>query len=368
MSVYILMILWPAVLYAISRMTTGIYELNPETGEFTGRVTKGFAIFSVIPLIYWATYRYEYFGDTKAYMKMFYSLPVNIGDAITYIRDCDKDPGFYIVSIIIKMLIGGNVRLYLCIIAAFQLIILALVMQKYSESFITGIFIFIASTDYLSWAFNGIRQFSAVVITFAACSSLFEKKYIKYCLLIALASVFHLSALMMIPIGLVALSRPWQIRTFLIIIALAFVLIYVGNVTDWLDDTLQGTQYENVVMEWEMGKDNGTNPFRVLVYSVPAILSFVGLRYIREADDRVINIICNFSIIAEFIYLISMFTSGIFIGRLPIYCSLYGMEILLSWETKHLFSDNSSKIVNIIMVFAFALFYYFQIHSTWRLI
>ncbi|MBR2674013.1 MAG: EpsG family protein [Mogibacterium sp.] len=365
MSVYILIILWPAALYAISRMTSGIYEIDPVSGELTDRVTKGFAIFSVIPLIYWAAARYEQFGDTNAYMKMFYSLPEKIGAAVTYISECDKDPGFYILSIIIKMITGGNVRLYLGAIAAFQLVILALIMRKHSSGFITGIFAFIASTDYMSWTFNGVRQFTAVIISFAACSFLFEGKYVKYCLMILLASTFHLSALMMIPIAFVALSKPWQIRTFLLIAAFAIAIAYIGSVTSWLDDALAETQYENVVTEWQITQDDGTNPLRVLVYSMPTILSFIGLRYIREANNRSLDIVCNMSIAASILYIFSILTSGIYIGRLPIYCSLYGMEILLPWEIKNMFSENSAKIISIIMVASFLVFYYYQMHFAW---
>ena len=134
--------------------------------------------------------------------------------------------------------------------------------------------------------------------------------------MIAIASLFHLSALIMIPIAFVSLSRPWQIRTFLLIAVLAVALIYIGNVTDIMDDTLEGTQYENVVTDWQKGGDDGTNPLRVLVYSIPAILSFVGLRHIREADDRVVNIMCNMGIATMMLYVFSIFTSGIYIGRL----------------------------------------------------
>lgn len=48
------------------------------------------------------------------------------------------------------------------------------------------------------------------------------------------------------------------------------------------------------------------------------------------------------SIVSASIYLVSMFTSGIFIGRLPIYCSLYSY-VLLPWEIKHLFNEKTDK-------------------------
>ena len=69
-------------------------------------------------------------------------------------------------------------------------------------------------------------------------------------------------------------------------------------------------------------------------------------------------------IISMGLYLVSMVTSGIFIGRLPIYCSLYGY-ILLPWEIEHLIKPRSRGMVYIGMIGAYLLFYYYQMHITY---
>lgn len=85
---------------------------------------------------------------------------------------------------------------------------------------------------------------------------------------------------------------------------------------------LEEIQYQNVVSDWQSWHDDGTNLLRVLVYNVPAVLSLVGLKYIHLGKSSVINVCTNMSIATAGFYMISMFTSGIFIGRLPIYFSL----------------------------------------------
>lgn len=97
--------------------------------------------------------------------------------------------------------------------------------------------------------------------------------------------------------------------------------MFADRFTDILDNMLAETQYRDVVTDWEQFQDDGTNMLRMLVYSVPAILSLIGIKYIRKADDPVVNICTNMSIAAAGLYVVSMFTSGIFIGRLPIYFS-----------------------------------------------
>ncbi|MFQ7768835.1 MAG: hypothetical protein ACLRIL_11535 [Fusicatenibacter saccharivorans] len=57
-----------------------------------------------------------------------------------------------------------------------------------------------------------------------------------------------------------------------------------------MNNMLSNTQYSNVVADWKEWEDNGTNPIRVFVYSIPMILSIVGRRQIKEADNPVINI------------------------------------------------------------------------------
>ena len=114
-------------------------------------------------------------------------------------------------------------------------------------------------------------------------------------------------------------------------------------------------------------KDDGTNPLRVLLYSIPAILAFMGRDRIRKENDSLINLCTNMSIVTMGLYVVSMFTSGIFLGRLPIYASLYSY-ILLPWEIRHLFALQSRRIVLLGLLGMYLLFYYYQMHFTWGLL
>ncbi len=148
-------------------------------------------------------------------------------------------------------------------------------------------------------------------------------------------------------------------------LGLALVAVmFVDRFTNILDDMMQETQYANMVTDWNEWGDDGTNVFRVLVYSVPTVLSLVGLRYIRAENDPVINLCANMSIVSTGLYIISMFTSGIFIGRLPIYASLYNY-ILLPWEISRMFEEKSQKLVNGIMVACYLVFCWYQMSVAW---
>ena len=125
-----------------------------------------------------------------------------------------------------------------------------------------------------------------------------------------------------------------------------------------MDEALENTQYSNMVTDYTAMKDDGTNPIRVLVYCVPTILAFIGRKKIWESESRLFNLSVNMSIISSGLYILSIFTSGIFLGRLPIYCSLYNY-ILLPWEIQNIFNDKDSRLVFPISVLAYLAFYYY---------
>lgn len=142
-------------------------------------------------------------------------------------------------------------------------------------------FSFVASTDYFSWMFNGIRQFTAVTIIFAATSLMLNKKYKTLLILILLASTIHQSALLMIPMVFIAQGKAWNKKTLIIIFAAIVTVTCVGEFTNLLNEVLADTQYKNVVSDWQSWQDDGTNILRVLVYAMPTFLALIGRKKLK---------------------------------------------------------------------------------------
>lgn len=364
---YILILIWVGVIAALAVMAPEwVYRTELVNGEKVRRVTQLFAVVAVLPLVIWAGFRGNV-GDTGAYIQAFREMPSTISGISSYMDTVTKDQGFYFVSALIKCLIGNRTTVYFIIGAAVQCFLLFRVYRKYSTSYVVSFFLFIASTDYISWIFNGMRQFVAVTITVACFPWIIEKKYVRAIILILIASLFHQSALLVIPFIFIVQGKAWNKKTILFILAVIVAVIFADRFTDILDNMLAETQYQNVVSDWEQFQDDGTNILRVLVYSIPTILSLIGLKYIRKEDNPVINICTNMSIAATGFYVVSMFTSGIFIGRLPVYFSLYGY-ILLPWMIKNIFTKRSAQLVYVCMIGAYIIFYWYQNHFIWGLI
>lgn len=326
------------------------------------------AILMVIPYIIWAGYRSDVYGDTYAYRTAFQNAPTTFGEILSYVGEATKDRGFSALTVFLKNVFGSSDVIYFLIIAAIQMLIIALVFRKYSCNYWLSIFFFIASNEYMSWAHNGIRQFLGLTLIMAGTEFLLRKKYVPLVCLILIASTLHASLLLMLPVVFIVQGKAWNKKTVLCIVASVLVLGFTSQFTDILDRMMENTQYANMVTDWKEWQDDGMNPIRLLVYSVPMLFSIIGYRQIKETNNPIINVMVNFSILTFAISICATATSGIFIGRL---CSLgleYSLGILLPWEIKNLFTAESSRFVTVSAVVFFCVFFYYQMHYSWALI
>ncbi|MBQ7890396.1 MAG: EpsG family protein [Erysipelotrichaceae bacterium] len=324
------------------------------------------AIILAAPYVIWAGYRGD-ISDTGLYRKLFLELPSDISQIPSFFVNDVKDPGFSVVQILIKNVIGNNDELFFLIVALFQIVLIIWIFRKYSKYYWLCLFLFISSTDYISWMQNGMRQFIAICMIFACTNWIVEKKYLPTIGIILLASSIHQSALLMIPIIFLVQGEAWNLKTLLFLVATMVVMIYVDRFTPILNDMLQSTQYDDMMTNEIWTNDDGTNMIRVLVYSVPALMSLVGLRYVREINNPLINVCVNCAIVTMALYGVASVSSGIYIGRLPMYTTLQGY-IALPWLIEHMFTRKSAQFVTFAMVGLFVVFFYFQMGLTWGLL
>ena len=358
MTGYVLILVWVAFVALVN--ASGILNRTEMVcGQQVRRMRPFYAVIVFLPLVIWAGFRGDVF-DTVGYKMAFQKMPSTLAAIPAYMTEVTKDRGFSLFSVLWKCIFGDNVEVYFLIIAAIQAYFLIKVYRKYSPHYMLTFFLFIASTDYIAWMFNGMRQFLAVTIVFGCFEWILKKKYVPAIIVILLASQIHGSALLMIPFLFIAQGEAWNTKTLMFLVATVLAVAFAGNLTNLLDTALIDTQYKTVVSDWQAWEDDGTNVLRVLVYSVPALLSWFGRRRIKRIKEPVINLCTNMSIVSAGLYLMSMFTSGVFIGRLPIYFSLYSY-ILLPWEIDNLFSKRMGKMIFLAMMIGYLLFYYIHL-------
>ena len=349
------------VLYIIADLGDQTYQVCV-SGELELRY-KWFTAFAVITVLtFVAAIRSPSFIDTISYYIHYMKEPGTLESAINRLIKPGKDKAFYALTALLKGLLGDHIQIYFAIISGFSLLLVFSAYRKHSCNFLISAFLFIASGEYVQWTHNGIRQFIAVSIVFAATDLLLQRRYILYTFLVLLASTFHASSLIMLPAVFVVLGKAWNRRLKLTLIVVLVLSSSSSLLLNLLVTIMENTQYVNDVHS--LMNTGGTNVFRVLVFCVPPLLTWLFREPIALIDNPRVNLMVNMSVVSMCLYIVSMFTSGIYVGRLPIYFSLHNY-LLLPWIIDRFFVKSSGKLIYMLLITCYMIFYYYQMHVVW---
>lgn len=349
------------IFYAVARMGNQRYQVYVG-GEYEGRYKWFTALVIIAVLTYVATMRATRFGDTGAYIRGYLDIDPTWDSVVKTFQNDGKDKGFTVAATLLKMLIGDSYRIYLGVIAGFCLLCVFFVYRKHSSNLFMTTFLFLASGEYVQWTHNGMRQFIAVSMIFAATNLLLKKRYVPYVAIILLATTFHASAFIMLPVIFVVQGRAWNLKSIAMLLAVLAVTSSSNLLNELLLGIMENSQYSNDVDA--LMSTGGTNPFRVAVFAIPPLMALLFRNQINRLNIPIINLSVNMSIVSFGVFIISMFTSGIYIGRMPIYFSLYNY-LLLPWVIERFFEKRSSKLIYLIAICCYMVFYYYQMHVIW---
>ena len=361
MAVYIFMLGWVIIWGIMSQITARQVCIGNEVYEKRVNLFMAFVTFSVI--IFFAGLR-SGVEDTWTYIDMFKEYPL-WPDAYKFITDPSaREPGFRIFSVLIKTYISQDYQPWLFIIASISGICIMYPLYKYSCNYGMSVFLFMVSCQFI-WLLNGMRQFLVAAILFACTPLILNKKPISYIIIVLILSTFHKSALIMIPAYFIVDSEPWSKRTMIFIACIILAMVFTSQFTGLLDTVVENTDYASSMAEFK-DTDDGTNPIRILVESVPIIIAFLYRDRIKDKLTPIIKISINMSLISSGVYIISKIArSGVMLGRLPIYFSLYNL-ILLPWLIKFVFENNEKRLMNFMMIIGYCSFFYYQMVVTWN--
>lgn len=348
---------------ALLHLAAGPVRRESVCGEIRSRTEPWLAVLAFFPIFWGAATRGVWEGDTGAYQSMFEACPSSPADAPAYLAEAARDKGFVLWEILFKWVFGNNFRLFLTVNALFCSAILVKTYRRMSCGYLLSVFLFTAGFEYFQWLYNGMRQFLAVCVVLGCTEDMINGRYRRLILPFLLAASLHLSALVVVPCLYFVRGKVLNRRMALFAAGAVFaglVLGRTGKLNELIAGFMESTQYDSVLDEFYETMDSGTNALRVLVYSVPAALAVMGRRYILRADDPVIHFCGNMAVIAACVYLISMFTSAIMIGRLPIYFSVYNY-ILLPWQLQNMFEKRSAKLVTGLLVVCYLAYNYYQV-------
>jgi hypothetical protein len=230
---------------------------------------------------------------------------------------------FYISSMLKKL--GFTSQDYLMFFALITIIPYVLFVRRYSRSMVSGVFLMFA-TGFYTFTLAAIKQCVATGICLLALDYALDKKWIRYCLMIGLAMLFHPYALVYFLVPLV-MFKPWSYRTLLytgIFVTVGFYLdSLIGTVLDIT--TMMGAEYTE-----ESFTGEGVNIFRVAVSFVPMLLAALYGKKMFRNSDKTDDLMFNLAMLNALIMFVGLFGTANYFARLANYF-LPAQVIVLPW-------------------------------------
>jgi len=283
-------------------------------------------------------------GDTFLYM---HAYEVNTLSWDTFYMQ--KDMGFVVLQLLLKQ-ITEDPQILIFTTAFITNMLIAIVLYKYSRLYELSMYVYITSGAF-TVSMNGLRQFLAAAIIFAATKALFDGRWKVFFSVVILASFLHQSALIMLPIYFIVRRKAWTVSTFAL---LALAVAFVGGfeyISDLVFKVLQNTQYGHY-SEFDEG---GANIIRVFVSGIPIFIAYLGRHKLREIFPES-DIVVNLSFVALTLMIIS--TQNWIFARMTIFFNLYVL-ILIGWLVK-LFREKEQRLVYLGILSFYFIFYYFE--------
>ena len=323
----IVLLIWIGIAALLSKSATK--KKVTVLGQEEERYSLLFAVVVFFPIFWFVTTVFMR-GDMYAYQDGYNSDTMSVSDVFQNWNSIDKGPGYSLLVAFSKSIGIVNFQQFRVVLALLQSVPLVLIYRKYSEEYVFSVFLFIANGIYDGWMMNGMRQFLAACIIFAAFPFMIKKKRVIFALLVVLlAMTVHNSAILMIPVILLVQFKPWGKLSIILMIGFAIALyIYIYN-SNWMsEETLQQAA--------------GSNPLRIVVSAIPVGIAFVGRKQIAAANNHIVNICINMSMVTVVMYAVASLTSGIMAGRLPGYTLIFNF-ILFPYLLNKVFNETISK-------------------------
>lgn len=313
----------------VSAMTQQRHKmLTPPFEELAPRVSFLLVCLAFLPLFCEAVFAMPK-SDTWLYITLYRRWThVSWEHFLEFVDTAPKEVGFLFFNYFLNWISGGSVPVFRFAIGLVHFLPLIVIFRRYSVNFGLTFFLLVANGVLYGWMTNGLRQFMAVTLILSTLPWLLERKFLRVSFVILACTLLHRSCLLMLPVIFIVHGEAFNKRTLLYlsgIIGLACVFAYSAGTFENMA-SMAGYQLAGM----RDAGDDGAHPLRIVVSAMPMVLAWMARDEIRRSGDKLINVCANMSVITCGIYVVATLTSGIMIGRLPIYTEMYNF-LLLPW-------------------------------------
>ena len=317
-------------------------------------VPKSIVIFPVLYIALFVCLRDEVL-DTYYYIGDFKNMPTT-WEAIQNYTEYSGSQGFHKMMGFFKMYISDNYYLWLTFIAFISLCPLFYFYKRHSCNFAFTFFLFVSSTTF-TWLLNGARQFIAVCILVGLIDLFLsgsKKLKILYILIGLTLTTIHSSVWFVLPmIYVCSCGKVLNKRMLLVVVATVVGTMLMGDIMNMASEVMN--------KDYDISESTGSSVIRLLVSSVPLFLVLFKLSNIKSEASPFMSFVINMSLVGVCFYFASTFSSGILVGRMPIYFTIYNF-ILIPWLLKKYYKNT---IFTIFCILGYTFFFYYQMCIAW---
>ena len=255
-----------------------------------------------------------YGNDTRAYVVGFRRLRLTVSTFFSTGRwDSEKGPIFTLLEVVCKNFISENFHVFFLIAALLTNGLMIGFMRKYSPNTVIPVFLYITMSG-LGTAMTGMRQELATAVAVWTIPFAMKKKWIKFILLSWIAFRIHFVTIIYI-VSPFLLNKVWNKTTIVAIVAALLAGVFFTQFSQFMLDAGDVLGFENYDDSILYG--NSINIFRVLVFLVPPVLSFIFRRDIAK-ESQVIRCMANLSVVAFGFVFLGLFGKANTFGRFGI--------------------------------------------------
>lgn len=297
------------------------------------------------------------YNDTAAYISGF----LNADSVSSFLADPDNlnllhNPLFYFVTSVFRSL-TDNYHLYLTAFALLNTILFVRFLRRYATdgNFAFTLYLYFA-IGVFTFSMAALKQITASALLTFAIPALIDKKWVRYFAIVIVAGLIHTYAFIFLFLPLLA-GKPWGWKSILLLLGTIGVMLTfestIGSILEYADS--MGKH----VAEYEVFDGNQMNPFRVAVFAVVPVTTFLFHKYLEPDLDREKCVMLNMSTISLMFMLLASMNGANMFGRLARYFVL-GSVVTLPWIIDHVFAKRSAQLLKIAAATCFFAFFLYD--------
>lgn len=271
----------------------------------------------VTVLVLFAGLRTSY-NDTGNYITGFRNAP-GLGEFLAEPENWNpfKNPLFYAYQSFLKSF-TSDPQVLIFTTSLFTQICFVRFIKRYSENFTFSIFLYLTLGTFV-FSLAAMKQVVGMAVLTIAFPYLEKKKWVRYYVLVLIAMLIHTYGIAFAILPLF-FKRPWKTFTFAFVAVVAVLMMnFTEVITEFME---QANDLGKTLAEYELFNDHTVNLFRLAVYAVVPLISFVFQKWVLQGANKTEHVLVHMSIISLAFMVMGTQSGANMFGRMATYFEL----------------------------------------------